>query len=507
MVVLTLVAAPGSAGRPKPGGSIFLLKGTPSDDWRVFLDDAGIAERSGVRAVLHSPEKHAGNPLLPTRDTVPWESKGVSDIGVSYDPTNGWFHLYYSAQTGIAGQADGTVKRPAYARSRDGIHWERPTLGLVDFPGVGTRNNLVPDDRLSRTRIKLDPQPPAPRSSAPDPDPPSPDRRFVMLTEKDLPTGGWSDYAAVSSDGFKWNLIDTPLGDLRKTAQTTPPTSAARYVWVRQNWVRDSKLGRRLRGVYRMESDDMVHWKGAAWVFPFHAADYNPDWEDYGMSYYSLLPSYRYRGLLINFYSVFHTDPAGKTLAQGIRFSGRTDMWLAVSRDTIHWKRVGWPQPFLPLGNSGSWDAGMVNLGCGNVIEYGDKLLFYYEGFDGPHQAYKTNRAGLGLATLRRDGFVSLDAETGGGWVITTPVIVDGKHLELNADAAAGVVRVAILDEAGKPIPGFAKSDCRPLSGRGVEQRVRWKQGGSLEKIRGRKVSLRFDLDAGAKLYAYRVSR
>ena len=52
-----------------------------------------------------------------------------------------------------------------------------------------------------------------------------------------------------------------------------------------------------------------------------------------------------------------------------------------------------------------------------------------------------------GLATLRRDGFASLDAGDEEGTITTRPVMFTGKHLFVNVDAPRGELRVEILDE------------------------------------------------------------
>ena len=54
--------------------------------------------------------------------------------------------------------------------------------------------------------------------------------------------------------------------------------------------------------------------------------------------------------------------------------------------------------------------------------------------------------ASIGLATLRRDGFASMD---GPGELTTRPVKYKGKHLFVNVN---GDVYVEMLDEAGKVI-------------------------------------------------------
>lgn len=53
--------------------------------------------------------------------------------------------------------------------------------------------------------------------------------------------------------------------------------------------------------------------------------------------------------------------------------------------------------------------------------------------------------------------------------------------------------RVEVQDETGKAIPGFTLDDCTSLIGDGINQLVAWK-GGSLAKLAGKPVRLRFRL-------------
>ena len=133
-----------------------------------------------------------------------------------------------------------------------------------------------------------------------------------------------------------------------------------------------------------------------------------------------------------------------------------------------------------------------------------DELWFYYRGstIDGPKNTW---RAALGLATLRRDGFASLNADEDGGLVITRPFIFEGKgDLFVNADVASdGELRVAIVDEdtAGE-IEHFAGQDCGPISEDATRIPVQWKQRKSLAELGGRYVRLAFHLRS-AKLYSF----
>ena len=100
-----------------------------------------------------------------------------------------------------------------------------------------------------------------------------------------------------------------------------------------------------------------------------------------------------------------------------------------------------------------------------------------------------------GLATLRRDGFVSMD---GTGTLTTPPVTFQGSHLFVNAEA--GELAVEVLDESG-----FSAADCVPLPSSGTRRRVRWKERPSLEALTGKPVRFRFHL-TNAKLYSFWVS-
>ena len=62
----------------------------------------------------------------------------------------------------------------------------------------------------------------------------------------------------------------------------------------------------------------------------------------------------------------------------------------------------------------------------------------------------------LSRATLRRDGFISADADYGGGELLTPVVRFTGRTLVVNCDAGAGGwLKVELLDREGHPLSGF----------------------------------------------------
>jgi len=71
--------------------------------------------------------------------------------------------------------------------------------------------------------------------------------------------------------------------------------------------------------------------------------------------------------------------------------------------------------------------------------------------------------ASTGLATMRRDGFASMDAGSESGTLTTRPVTFRGRYLFVNIDASGGELRVEVLDPNGKVMEPYTWADCQPL--------------------------------------------
>ena len=128
----------------------------------------------------------------------------------------------------------------------------------------------------------------------------------------------------------------------------------------------------------------------------------------------------------------------------------------------------------------------------------GNELWFYYTG----SKSYaiisedKLDQTAVCLAVLRRDGFMSLDADNGEGAVTTRPFEVSDGRLSVNVDAADGELRVEVLESGGRVAASSA-----PVVGDRPDVAVRWEKG-DLSQLVGREVSLRFRL-RNARLYSY----
>jgi hypothetical protein len=152
---------------------------------------------------------------------------------------------------------------------------------------------------------------------------------------------------------------------------------------------------------------------------------------------------------------------------------------LVTSHDGVHWERQEEPRtPILPLGPDGAWDDGMLFTPNHPLVE-GDRIKLFYGGFDVTHGAGSANAA-VGLATLRKHGFASLDAGTEGGVITTKPLAKVGRYLRVNYRAGDGWVRAEILNKEGEVVKGYSRDDCTPLTGDHIDVRVSWDDADTL---------------------------
>lgn len=134
----------------------------------------------------------------------------------------------------------------------------------------------------------------------------------------------------------------------------------------------------------------------------------------------------------------------------------------------------------------------------------GDQLYFYFSGRNSPHKGETTSTLRqTGLATLRRDGFYSMEAGASQGILTTRPVKFSGGHLFVNVADAAGQLQAEALDRNGNVIPGFAHTNSTTITADTTKQEIIW-NGASLASLAGQSVEFRFYLTNG-DLYSFWV--
>jgi hypothetical protein len=229
--------------------------------------------------------------------------------------------------------------------------------------------------------------------------------------------------------------------------------------WRSNDWFKEWFSG---RAVARVESADFLNWD---YTKPATApVVVTADLEDKpGTEIYSMKVFY-YEGIYIGLVQVLHATPAEATI----------DVQLAISRDSIHFTRVGDRSQFLPLGPIGSWDRFNLSLANNDPVVAGDELRFYYSGRLYRHSPYAgpdkgEEKSAIGFTTIKRDRFVALEASFDGGEIMTRPVKLKGTTLHLNAKSDFGEIIVELLDTNDKPL---ARS--KPIKRDGLDIPVEW---------------------------------
>jgi hypothetical protein len=104
---------------------------------------------------------------------------------------------------------------------------------------------------------------------------------------------------------------------------------------------------------------------------------------------------------------------------------------------------------------------------------------------------------GMGLATIRLDGFVSASAFYRQGIIVTHPLCAaQAGSLSLNARTRpGGFVAVELTDTEDHVLAGFSRAECDVFSGDAVRHTVTWRGHAELpEAARASGVKLRFYL-------------
>ncbi len=440
------------------------------DHKQVFLDDGFLLERAeGVRYAMQQPVKHSRNPLLiPETGELQVQLYG----SVLWDEEEHLFKMWYTQR--VHKYDKDSAVTVGYALSDDGLSWSRPKLGLV---------RDAPDNAV------LDPGPGGSGGVCVlhTPWDQKPEQRYKMLY-KTIEKGGGLQ-VAFSPDGVRWTPhAQTVLPGVFDTFNVALwDGRTGQYVaYVRIN----QRPRKRYRHLGRIESPDFIHWTVPAMVLGPDAQD--PEDADLYTS-----AAFRYE----------EADAAYFMMPSLFDWrTGQLSIQLATSRDGAHWRRAGNRAPFIPLGLPDSFEANQVAAGAPPVVK-GEKIHIYYHGTDQRHWGGtgpdRPIASGIGVATLRLDGFIALVAgeRPAGGTVTTVPIRFSGSRLEVNAEAGWGEIRVEVLDEAGDVIPGFGRDGCAPVTGDSVRHAVAWEQGDP-RSLAGQTVKLRFHLRC-ASLYAF----
>ena len=467
----------------------------------LFVDQYLIERLDGVRLELHRPTRRE----VVFRSDAPWEGNGSAYQSVFQDGDR--FLMYYRGGHHPNSKAFQTSKNSwetlCVAESRDGIHWTRPELGIVEFDG-STKNNLI----LDRAMVEEIRGSPAHTAVFKDTNPDCPDTERYKIVIKGSPRGL---YLMVSADGYHFRLkSDKPFAtDGAFDSQNLMFWDSVGEFYREYH----RKFDNGVRGIVTATSKD-------GGIFP------KPEWLAYpGAAEQALYtnqvqPYYRAPHIFMGFpmrYNDRGWSPS-MTALPGLeerqfrsKQSGRygttvTDAAFMTSRDGVTFHR--WGEAFIRPGPATK-----------DTWVYGDNFIFWgmiqtkshLDGAADDISLYATEGYWEGTSTsfrrytLRQDGFVSATAGWKGGRLQTKPVVFDGTQLELNfATSAAGSIRVEIQDSDGKPLDGYSLADCPEIFGDTIARTVVWKDDSKdVSLLAGKSVRLLFELK-DADIYSFR---
>ncbi len=476
MVSVAVCLVPRVDASPQAGALPFVVE---PGQRQLFLDDVGIAARTNLSRSFHQPEKK-GAVIVPDQT---WEYTLQTRCAPQWDPAVERFKLWMITSTTIPGLAEMT-----YAESADGLLWTKPALRQKDIQG-SLENNIVTVDPKREWGSN------AMENVVYDPDDPDPARRFKGFANV------YSREPIISPDGIHWTLLDAPALDSQDESNLSYDRVTGTFIAT----LKTSGVFGRTQAIWT--STDFAHWTNTGVIFHAdeidqargkdHVADRMAnlalhqteglDPAECKVDVYNLGIA-RYEGLYLGFPAMFHqSGEAGFHLVQ-----------LASSRDLKTWERLGDRATFIgpSAATEDTYDWTQLLPPSGPVI-HDDELWFYYTGIKyrkPPEGAAKIGA--ICLAVLRRDGFISLDANDEVGTLLTESFTLTGSRLFVNVDARQGTLGIELLDTDGEVL-----AMSTPVTGDQLRAEVLWEQG-NLTEVVGKEVRIRFTLRNGA-FYSY----
>jgi hypothetical protein len=369
--------------------------------------------------------------------------------------------------------------------STDGINFEGPDLGLIEFEGTKD-NNLVMLGVPSWGVYFKDANPGV-----------LPEERFKAT----LWLGQRGIYMYFSPDLVHWRRNETcmlPLVSGGGSATFYDDQQGMYFNYIKRDgsyWTGQNPHAGRGTTMFKTREANK------AWPFDRPANPYYEGWP---------FPAVTGEGVTVfdpNIFNpedgqVFRSRPqkyrwAPDTYVAFLVRNGKAD--LATSRDAVHWKIRS------EQGLGYYWD-GMIANG---MVRRGDDIWQWAEA--GVESDLPDTRL-----TQRLDGFCSLDAGCETGTVITRPLVFEGSRLVLNAKAD-GFVRAAIMDQSGTTLCAlgtpvvdlprcktdiFGIEQCDAIKGDSVRHVVTWNGRSDIGRFAGEVVRVRFEME-NAKLFAF----
>ena len=438
----------------------------------LFIDHYLIEDLVDTQLHLHPPERK--NIVLTV--TEPLENACSACFNVVQDQDR--VLIYYRGYHPVGRDLPDGWKETQTTNllvSEDGMHFERPNLGLLAAEGNTDNNIILREYAAHNFCVFIDPSAPS-------------DQRYKAV--------GGSDkdnlHGFASADGLHWSKVcEGPLAvkgkfDSVNVALWDPHTGRyrlfSRYL--------DETTGQGIRAIQSCTSDDFVHWSEPV---P-HIYDDDIPLEHFYTN--ATVPCPGAEQILLSFPMRFVPDRTKHTEGMDYPGGGLSDAVFMSSRDGVHWDRT-FMEAWLRAGpEQRNWTHRNQTPAVGIVETAADEWSLYAAS----HYGWDSNR--LQRITVRPHGFASVRAGYKGGEFTSKTLTLTGDTLRLNyATSAIGSIRVEVQNPEGAPLEGFTLADAKPLFGDELD--AAWPA--DFSALKGQEIRLRFVLQ-DADLFALRCT-
>jgi hypothetical protein len=414
------------------------------------FDDNGIPFNKNLLLTLVPGDKSA-------KDDPKHPGKPVLGIGAKDDPDGR--RVYFAGtilQVGdeyrmwYSGYDAESVRHLCYAVSKDGLHWDKPKLGLVNYKG-STANNLlsIDGDQVKASLFLV----------LHEPEDPDPAKRFKMARESDPAN---SIRVAFSPDGLRWTSAAGGQYVVAAEPSGLVKHDGLYYLNGHSGAIRHPVSGAHKRTMQTFISADFENWTEAAHM-SFRRDSIPPrpipDFEfNRGEQVHTGASIWDRGNVLLAFYGQYHNPDNDRRHAS-------VDIGLLTSSDALHFKE---PIPdFKIVPSAEESDRAEQRLTQGQAyLNIGDRTFFYYGIWT---EVNRDSPTGVRVATWPRDrlGYFRVAPDMKGAHCISAAITPprDGARVYLNASGLSedSQLAVEILDQNLRPVPGYAAADCAPI--------------------------------------------
>ena len=509
------------ASRPAAGISVQTAAPQVVPEATLFaFDNVSIPFHRNLYLSMHQGRKHPQNPIVRREEGRP-DGARAQYLGTVLRQ-QGKFRMWYVAADKESFRdfsENGVMSgwRVAYAESNDGIQWEKPNLGLVEYSG-NRDNNLVLIDPPKLSVI-------AGLSILYEPEDPDPSRRFKMMAAAPAEGSGTTAVPLYSGDGLRWRparetkLVEKRRGRWLAHRVATENLAIREFIehaglykwrgmyylagqqispWV---WLPDGQPCGRVMTIFR--SHDFAHWSDTK-SLSFVRYGYRSTATNEGEESHEPASVWNRGNVLLGTYGQFHGAPGSPAHPM--------DLGLLISNDGVHFREPIPDFAFLPRGEPSSWEGGGLLQGQG-FENVGQETYIWYGGWD--NDVTRPDTYGeIGLARWRRDGFGSLSPKNPAvpAALVTSPIQASGSaRIWVNADGLSerSWLRVELLDDRERPLAGYSGDDYASVRQSGLRESVSWKGKETIQDLSGAvKIRVGFEGEReGIKLYALYVGR